>query len=120
MPRKQMSRTVLFSALLALVFSMLGTAPAMAGAGIDNEYRSLGGASGWLGKATSSERCGLRDAGCYRQYQGGTIHWSPSTGARAQRGGILQRWRVEGSEHGNLGYPKVRETCSGNSCVVHY
>lgn len=80
-----MSRTVLFSALLALVFSMLGTAPAMAGAGIDNEYRSLGGASGWLGKATSSERCGLRDAGCYRQYQGGTIHWSPSTGARAQQ-----------------------------------
>lgn len=120
MPRKQISRTVLFSALLALVFSMLGTAPAMAGAGIDNEYRSLGGSNSWLGKATSSERCGYRDGGCYRQYQGGTIHWSPSTGGRAQRGGILQRWRVEGSEHGNLGYPKTRETCSGNSCVVHY
>lgn len=120
MPRTQPSRTVLFAALLALAFSFLGAPPANAGAGIDSEYRALGGSSGWLGEPTSSERCGLRDRGCYRQYQGGTIHWSPSTGGRAQRGGILQRWRAEGSEHGTLGYPKTRETCSGNSCVVQY
>lgn len=120
MPRNPISRTVLFSSLLALLFTMLGTAPASAGAGIDNEYRALGGSNSWLGKPTSSERCGYRDGGCYRQYEGGTIHWSPNTGGRAQRGGILMRWRVEGSEHGNLGYPTTRETCSGDSCVVHY
>lgn len=95
-------------------------APAHAGAGIDNEYRALGGVNGWLGKPTSNERCGYRDGGCYRQYEGGVIHWSPATGGHAQRGSILVKWRAEKSEHGPLGYPVTRETCGGGTCTVQY
>lgn len=113
-------RSVFLAALTALFLLIGGLSPAYAGAGIDNEYRSLGGAGGWLGKPVAPERCGLRDGGCYREYRGGTIHWSSATGGRAQRGGILQRWRAEGSEHGTLGYPVTRETCSDGTCRVRY
>lgn len=111
---------MLLAALTGLALLTTGLSPAHAGAGIDNEYRALGGASSWLGEPVAPERCGLRDGGCYRAYRGGTIHWSPATGGRAQRGGILQRWRVNGSEHGALGYPVTRETCSGDACEVRY
>ena len=113
-------RTILLAALAGTGLLLGGISPAHAGAGIDNEYRALGGASSWLGKPVAPERCGLRDGGCYRAYQGGTIHWSGATGGRAQRGGILQRWRANGSEHGALGYPVTREICSGGSCQVRY
>ncbi|WP_145010947.1 D-alanyl-D-alanine carboxypeptidase family protein [Kocuria salsicia] len=115
---------VLLTALLAGGLLAAGASPVSAvsgtGIGIDREYRALPDPGAWLGDPVSAERCGLRDDGCYRQYQKGTIHWSPTTGARAQRGGILARWRAEGSEHGNLGYPVSRETWGKNGCEVRY
>lgn len=118
--RTVMRRPALLTALLAALLLVGGMVPAHAGAGIDNEYRALPNPGAWLGKPTSAERCGLRDRGCYRQYQKGTIHWTSTTGARAQRGGILAKWRAEGSEHGALGYPVTRETCTGGTCEVRY
>ena len=64
---------VLLTALLAGGLLATGASPASAvsgtGSGIDREYRALPGASSWLGDPVSAERCGLRDGGCYRQYQ---------------------------------------------------
>ena len=105
---------------LALGMIFGGVAPAAADTGIGNEHRALPDARYWLGSPTSEEICGLRDHGCYRLYEKGAIHWSPATGARAQRGAILARWRDEGSEHGPLGYPVTRERCHHGRCEVRY
>lgn len=112
--------TALLTAPLAAGMLLGGASPAAAGSGIDAEYRSLTDARSWLGEPVSAERCSLRDRGCYRQYEKGAIHWSPTTGARAQRGAILARWRADGSEHGALGYPVTREKCSHDTCEVRY
>jgi uncharacterized protein with LGFP repeats len=49
--------------------------------------------------------CGLRGGGCYQPFQGGSIHWSPATGAQATNGAIRARWGQLGWENGFLGYP---------------
>ena len=41
-----------------------------------------------LGSPTSAVACGLRAGGCYRSFQGGSVHWTPSTGAVATLGAI--------------------------------
>src|SRR3954454_8916474 len=45
------------------------------------KYQDLGSETGDLGAVTSGYLCGLRNGGCLRAYQGGSIYWSPSTGA---------------------------------------
>ena len=48
---------------------------------IDDKYAALGGPGGFLGQPTSSE-AGLPDGrGRHRHFQGGSIYWSPETGA---------------------------------------
>jgi uncharacterized protein with LGFP repeats len=71
---------------------------------IDAAYRRLGGVT-VLGSPTSAHVCGLRDGGCRRDYTGGSIYWSPATGAHVVRGAILARWRQLGAQTGVLGYP---------------
>ena len=79
--------------------------------GIGNEYVSLGYEHGYLGLPTSDEVCGLRNGGCYQNFQNGQIHWSPGSGAHATRGAIRDEWRATGWENGPLGYPTTDEVC---------
>ena len=81
-------------------------------------WGALGWETGALGYPTSDERCGLRGGGCYQSFQGGTVHWSPASGAQASWGAILHRWGMHGWETGRLGYPVSGEICGlrGGGC----
>ncbi|WES66212.1 hypothetical protein P0L94_09055 [Microbacter sp. GSS18] len=68
-------------------------------------WEAAGGASGELGYPTSVLRCGLVDGGCYQNFQGGSIHLTPSGQAFATSGAVRSAWREQGWENGELGYP---------------
>jgi hypothetical protein len=78
---------------------------------IRTTWGSLGFEKGKLGYPTGKETCGLINGGCYQRFQGGTIHWSPATGAFATWGPIRATWGSLGYEKGRLGYPAAAETC---------
>ncbi|WP_346960674.1 M43 family zinc metalloprotease, partial [uncultured Arthrobacter sp.] len=78
---------------------------------IGTAWAGLGSARGKLGYPVANEVCGLASGGCSQRFQGGTIHWSPGTGARATWGGIRSTWTSLGAERGKLGYPRGNETC---------
>ncbi|MFJ6002736.1 hypothetical protein [Arthrobacter sp. NPDC092385] len=68
--------------------------------------------AGSLGYPTGNQACGLTGGGCYQDFQGGQIHWSPTTGAHPTTGAIGAAWRATGWEKGSLGYPTTNETCT--------
>ncbi len=73
------------------------------------------GGQGWefgrLGYPLSGEVCGLRDGGCFQPFQGGSVYWSPASGAHVVLGSIGERWGGQGWEFGRLGYPLSGEVC---------
>ena len=71
--------------------------------------------NGGLGYPITGENCGLRGGGCYQLFQGGSIYWSPATGAHVVFGAIRDAWAGQGSENGRLGYPISGETFSGGA-----
>ena len=83
--------------------------------------RTRWGAQGWetgaLGYPITDVYCGLTQGGCFQQYEGGSIYWSPSSGARVVSGPILSHWGTQGWEAGALGYPveEVRSVTGGQS-----
>ena len=90
---------------------------------VEQAYRATGGAAGPLGAATAAELCGLRDGGCLRTYQRGSIYWSPATGARVVlAGAVADRWAQAGWENGPLGWPLGDTTCgiTDNGCYQHF
>lgn len=70
-----------------------------------NQYEA-----GHLGYPTSDEQCWIR-GGCFQTFTGGSIYWSPTTGAHFVKGAIRDRWAAEGWEAGHLGYPTSVEFC---------
>ena len=76
---------------------------------INDRYKKLGGADGYLGKSTNEEKCGLINGGCYRKYQNGSIYWSEATGSWDVHGGIYDAWVKTGAEKSGFGYPKSAE-----------
>ena len=84
------------------------------------------GAQGWergfLGYPTSDEICGLPDRGCFQLFQGGSIYWSPASGARPVRGAIRSAWGASGWEAGRLRYPVSGEICGlpGGGCFQQF
>ncbi|WP_392507305.1 hypothetical protein ACF3NT_09515 [Naumannella halotolerans] len=47
---------------------------------IQSRWRELKSEHGRLGYPTDSEKCGLRDGGCYQRFRGGSIYWEPEVG----------------------------------------
>ncbi|MGY1857117.1 reprolysin-like metallopeptidase [Modestobacter sp. SYSU DS0290] len=87
------------------------------GAPIPQAHAALGGNSGPLGAPTTAVSC-AGDTYCTRQYERGTIVWSPATGARAVSGGIRGAWAGSGGLNGLLRYPTGDMVCglSGGGC----
>jgi uncharacterized protein with LGFP repeats len=83
---------------------------AIAESQIDAKYSQLGGAGGFLGNAISELQASKDGVGFFKAYQGGSIYFSPSTGAHEVQGAIRDRWQLLGSETGFLGYPLTDET----------
>ncbi|MCU1512390.1 MAG: lysozyme [Arthrobacter sp.] len=76
--------------------------------------------NGPLGYPTSNAVCGLKNGGCFQNYQGGTVVWSPATGAQTVLPGPVQQiWQRNAFENGLLGYPTGKQSCSAaaNQCV---
>jgi len=71
---------------------------------IQFKYQSLGGASGFLGKAVTGELPMPYGNGRYEQFQHGNIYWSAATGAHDVYGPILNEYFLTAAErdaHGN-------------------
>lgn len=77
---------------------------------IGARYEALGGAKGFLGAATTGVTVCPDSVGYYRHYNGGSIYWSPATGAHEVHGLIRQKWAGLGWERSSLGYPRTDET----------
>ncbi|MFI9634692.1 alpha/beta hydrolase-fold protein [Nocardia sp. NPDC051929] len=69
------------------------------------KYAQLGFENSPLGFPVAEEQT-VKDAGRFSRFEGGTIYWSPVSGAWAVRNGpILDAWRDVGYENGKLGFP---------------
>ncbi|MGY1632317.1 N-acetylmuramoyl-L-alanine amidase [Geodermatophilus sp. SYSU D01186] len=77
------------------------------GATFDTWARS-GWETGVLGFPTTDET--TTRGGTYTHFQGGSIYWSPATGANLVKGAIYQAWAARGYELGELGFPTRNET----------
>jgi len=83
---------------------------AMTTGDIDRKYRALGGCGSFLGAALTAETPTPDGVGRYNVFEGGSIYWSPSTGAHEVHGLIRDDYKALGWEAGPLGYPTSDET----------
>ena len=75
---------------------------------IESHYNSLGGAAGILGAATDEMHV-VVVVGAAQTFAGGSIYWSPTTGAHAVYGGIADRYRALGGPDSPWGLPTSDE-----------
>ena len=85
---------------------------------IRDKWRSMGWEGSFLGFPTTDE-VALR-GGAFNHFQGGSIYWSPATGARAVRGAIRDKWASYGWETGFLGYPSTDENPLPGGAFTHF
>jgi len=72
---------------------------------IRTKWESLGWERGYLGYPLTDECTTPDTIGRYTHFQGGSIYWTPSTGAQSVRMQIRNKWESLGWENGYLGYP---------------
>ena len=76
-----------------------------------SRYLTLGGPAGLLGLPITDETGTPDGVGRYNHFaHGGSIYWTPATGAHAVYGAIRTTWASTGWERGPLGYPTTDET----------
>jgi len=79
------------------------------------KWMALGGESGFLGYPLTDETTTPDKIGRYNHFQGGSIYWTPLTGAYEVHGLIRNKWANLGWEKSSLGYPISDELkCSDN------
>lgn len=86
--------------------------PGDATTAIDAARRAAGGPLGPLG-AEEGAQYKVGDKGLGQNYAGGTIYYSPNTGANAVSGQILGKYRGAGGPQGDLGFPTSSEADGG-------
>ena len=77
---------------------------------VAQKYQNYSSADGLLGSPNAAETVAPDGIGHFRQYQGGSIYWTPSTCAFEIHGSILGKWASLGFERSFLGYPLTDET----------
>jgi hypothetical protein len=77
---------------------------------IREKWASLSWERGFLGYPTTDETATPDGVGRFNHFQGGSIYWTPQTGAHEVHGAIRQRWAALGWERSFLGYPLTDET----------
>jgi|GEM_PF-394360 len=82
----------------------------LAAALIKARYDALGGTKGFLGAAQNTVSACPDGIGFYQHFAGGSIYWSPASGAHEVHGLIRQKWSGMGWERSFLGYPRTDET----------
>ncbi len=76
---------------------------------IRDRWAAQGWENGPLGFPTTSEQATPVKAGAYSHFAGGSVYWSPSTGAHPVVGDIRARWAALGWENSALGFPASAE-----------
>jgi hypothetical protein len=89
--------------------------PSVIGA-IRDKWLSLGGEGSFLGQPLTDELTTPDGVGRFNHFQGGSIYWTPNTGAFEVHGAIRDRWAELGWERSYLGYP----TSDLRGVIVHY
>ena len=80
-------------------------------------YRNANYENSYLGLPESSMQCGLTDNGCWQNFTGGKIYWSPQSGSfGVHAGDIDAKYASLGWESGKLGYPIGQEVATGSTC----
>ncbi|SDK64992.1 hypothetical protein [Arthrobacter sp. ok362] len=87
---------------------------------IGSRYSAAGASRSMLGYPLTSETCGQPAGGCVQRFQGGSIYWSPTTGAWISGRGIDSRFVSAGGLGGSLGYPIASERCVAAACAQSY
>jgi hypothetical protein len=72
---------------------------------IRDKWMQLGEYGGFLGFPTTDELITPDGVGRYNHFQGGSIYWTPNTGAFEVHGPIRDKWSQLGWEKSILGYP---------------
>ncbi|ABS03451.1 LGFP repeat-containing protein [Kineococcus radiotolerans] len=72
---------------------------------IRDEWAAHGWEAGVLGFPTTDETATPNRAGAYNHFQGGSVYWSPATGAHEVHGAIRATWASYGWEAGAFGFP---------------
>ena len=73
-------------------------------------YAELGGPTGLLGFPLTDETATPDGTGRYNHFTGGSIYWTPATGAHEVHGAIREQWAAMGWERSVAGYPTTDET----------
>jgi uncharacterized protein with LGFP repeats len=73
--------------------------------GIRVKWAQLGGERGFLGFPLTDETGTPDGRGRYNHFEGGSIYWTPQTGAFEVHGAIRGEWARLGWERSRLGYP---------------
>ena len=88
----------------------------MTSAPVNAAWGKTGFENGSLGYPTSAIICGLKDSGCFQNFEKGSIMWSPASGAHPLTIGPIQTaWAKQGYENGALGYPTSTQNCILNN-----
>jgi len=78
--------------------------------GIAAVWSRLGAQAGFLGYPVTNEVGAGDGLGRYSVFQGGSVYYSPATGAYEVHAGIRAKWAALGAETGTLGYPTSNES----------
>ncbi|WP_432534875.1 N-acetylmuramoyl-L-alanine amidase [Kineococcus arenarius] len=85
---------------------------------IRDKWKAMGWEGSYLGFPTTDEI--TLPGGAFNHFQGGSIYWSPRTGAHAVRGLIRDKWASLGWETGFLGYPTTDENPLPGGAFTHF
>jgi len=86
------------------------------------KYAALGWEKSFLGYPLTNETTTPDGYGRYNHFQGGSIYWSPYTGAHEVHGVIRSHWASLGWEKSALGYPVSDELVvfGGTARISHF
>jgi uncharacterized protein with LGFP repeats len=107
-------KKLLFSVGMLTIF-VLACSPHASASPIDDKYHSLGGPGGFLGhpvdEGAGDQEMDTSDGrGRVRDFQGGSIYWTPQTGAHEVHGAIRVKWAQLGGVRSFVGFPLTDET----------
>jgi uncharacterized protein with LGFP repeats len=100
------------------LYALTGAETLLVRGAVLTEYLAEGADAGVLGLPLGEET--TEPTGQVQRFQRGLVHWTPTTGAIAVRGGIGAAWTATGGLTGPLGAPVSRETRAGDGRVQRF
>src|SRR5215217_2041652 len=84
------------------------------------KWLALGGPSSFLGQPLTDELGTPDGLGRFNHFQGGSIYWTPETGAHEVHGAIRDKWASMGFERSLLRYPTSDEQDAPGGRISHF